>query len=57
MTEMSEKMNKNNVEELMKLLNVEREAHNKTLEDLRSVKQEKSKIEDQVRRIRRSCHV
>lgn len=50
-TEMTEKMNRTNsedVKELKKSLNVEREAYNKTLDDLRSVKQEKSKLEEQV---------
>lgn len=50
-TEMTEKINKNNSEDLQKSLTMERDAHNKTLEDLRSVKQEKSKLEDQVRKI------
>lgn len=46
-TEMTEKM-KNPSEDLQKSLNIEREAHNKTLDDLRAVKQEKTKLEDQV---------
>lgn len=51
-TEMTEKMNKTNSDELKdlkKTLNKEREEYNKTLEALRSVKQEKTKLEEQVR--------
>lgn len=51
-TEMTEKMNRTNsedIKDLKKSLNVEREAYNKTLDDLRAVKQEKSKLEEQVR--------
>ncbi len=44
-----QKTNSEDVKDLKKSLNVEREAYNKTLDDLRSVKQEKSKLEEQVR--------
>lgn len=50
-TEMTEKMNKTNSDELKdlkKTLNKEREEYNKTLEALRSIKQEKTKLEEQV---------
>ncbi|XP_065213613.1 nucleoprotein TPR-like isoform X2 [Planococcus citri] len=50
-TEMTEKINKNNSEDLQKSLTLERDAHNKTLDDLRSVKQEKSKLEDQLKKL------
>lgn len=46
--ELTEKLSKNS-DELMKSLNLERENYNKTLDDLRAVKQEKSRLEDQVR--------
>lgn len=48
---LTKEMNKTNpedVKDLKKSLNIEREAYNKTLDELRSVKQEKSKLEEQV---------
>lgn len=48
LTKEMNRTNSEDVKDLKKSLNVEREAYNKTLDDLRSIKQEKSKLEEQV---------